>query len=192
MRGLKFRWILPFLLTLANLSLFAISMSHGPGTRTFLRQSASADFRNVVLQDDETFTFKPLEPPEASWELKTAIVLNLPAVFLGIIVAAILQRTGDSAVIGFASCFVPILWNRIGLWIDRQFGLAAPRKRLLLSSVLRFLFRLLAGFLLIAMVLSLTFEGHRLGHERMFISCVLILWSGVYLACSFRGTQGSR
>ena len=164
-------------------------MSHGPGTRTFLRQSASADFRTVVLQDDETFTFKPSEPPEASWELKTAIVLNLPAIFLGIIVAAILQRTGDSAVIGFASFFVPILWNRIGLWIDRQLGLSVPRKRLLLSSVLRFLLRLLAGFLFIAMVLSLTFEGHRLDYEQMFVSCVLILWSGAYLTCSFWGTQ---
>ena len=167
-------------------------MSHGPGTRTSLQQPDRAEYRNVALQDDETLSFKPQEPPKASWELKTAIVLNLPAIFLGGVVASILRREGDTAVIAFASFFVPILWNRIGMWIDRQVGFAAPGKRTLLSSVLRILLGSLAGFIFIVMVLSVMFETRHLDGERMFISAALIVWSGTYLACSFWGERRMR
>jgi len=191
-RRLKLRWILPVLMTLANLSLLAISMSHGPGTRTALQRPDRAGYENVALQDDETLSFKPSEPPRASWELKTAVALNLPAVFLGGIIAAILHRSSDSAVIGFASFFVPILWNRIGLWIDRQIGVAAPGKWPRLSSALCFLLGALAGVIFIVMVLSAAFEARHLDGERMFISAALFVWSGTYLAFSFWGARRKR
>jgi hypothetical protein len=57
---------------------------------------------------------------------KAATLLNLPAVFLGAVlegVAGLLHvPTGELTLLAFSAVFVPVIWFRLGKWVDVQTG----------------------------------------------------------------------
>jgi len=74
-------------------------------------RGSQAQREKVVADSQEAgvVTFSP-GPPEPSWRLLMALMLNLPAVYAGVPVALLLRCGGD---IGLLSCsipFVPPLW----------------------------------------------------------------------------------
>lgn len=78
--------------------------------------------------------------------MKTSLLINLPAVVVGTIVAAVFAPANDSAPLGFAIPFVFPLWFAIGSWLDNKgWRRHAAAKRNGFSRVVPSLLRSVAG-----------------------------------------------
>ena len=142
-----------------------------------------------------TVSFSPSPEPSAGNILKLAIVLNLPAVFPGPIldvVAALIHfphPPGEPSQIGFSAVFVPVIWYRVGRWMD---DLASPRMaekptQLGLKAVWTILARTAIWILFAMVLLSFLIEYYRESDTTKFVLVVSILWTGAYLAGGFLG-----
>jgi hypothetical protein len=177
-------------MTLAHVSLLGIALSgeshwHGPAAAT--RPPA---YQYAAFQEGSTVTFQATEP-KASGLIKADAVLNLPALFLGEILAGILQWHGDPALMAVSTVFVPLIWFRIGRSVDEQRGtVSGGSKR---ASKFRFAIRLTlrtaaSVFLIVALQgLTPAFRHHT--SDTDFLFGTLILWCAAYLVCSFWGQR---
>lgn len=124
-----------------------------------------------------------------------AMLLNLPAVFLGGIldvVAGVLHfPTSEQSLLGFTSVFVPLIWFRVGRWLDDQF-MSQNLRQSTLKSVLRISTRAFMWFLFVMMLAGLLLEHHRYAGSRNFMIVALILWTGAYLAGGLWGISKDR
>jgi hypothetical protein len=176
-------------MTLANLALFAISVSQ-QHSQKIAANPESAAYREAAYQEGETLRFQPDEP-KASRIVKLALVLNLPAVFCGIVVCGIFGSGSDTAILGFTEAFVPLLWYPIGRWVDQQLllSMSAPTRASKFGVIKQNVLRALSAFLLVVMLLEFTPLYHHRTSETEFLSATVILWCAPYLVCSFWGER---
>lgn len=183
---IRFRVWLPCAVTALMLCLCAISLA----TR---RPSAKPD-APAAKSGEDTVTFSPSPYPKTSLLIKAAIVVDAPAIELGGLVLVIplllLGMPGGEVVwIGAGALLTPLIWFPIGRWVDQQIAgrLIAPRSWPLLRELGRFGLCSLSGVCLLAGIFSLTPLYHHRTSESVFLSAVLVLWCGGYMACSIAG-----
>ena len=127
----RFRVLLPLIMTGVQLGLLTASLAihREPWVLPTLPEP-QAQAQDDCSGENCTVSFSPSPEPSAGNILKLAIVLNLPAVFPGPIldvVAALIHfphPPGEPSQIGFSAVFVPVIWYRVGRWMD---DLASPR-----------------------------------------------------------------
>jgi hypothetical protein len=154
----------------------------------------SGELQSVVLQEEGgTVTFRPMQPPPASLEFKIALMLSLPAVFLGGLFSMWLPGEEERRMIGASILFVPLLWFSIGRWIDQLLApdVSVHAKRFLRAAG-RMLLRGITAFLLFCVFIALTFQHHHQSSDQAFLMAALGLWCGGYLACSILGERTLR
>jgi hypothetical protein len=141
------------------------------------------------------FTIPP--EPRAGRILMMAMVFNLPAVFLGAFLelAAILihfpHPHGEPALLGFSAVFVPLIWYRVGRWIDDlvKGGTAGEPAQLTAKALWRSVARAIAWFLFVLMLLSFLTESRRESNATKFEAMTVILWTGAYLGGGLLGDR---
>ena len=179
MTRIRFRFIFPVLMTALHLFIVARSLQSNRGSQA-QREKVVAD-----SQEAGVVTFSP-GPPEPSWRLLMALMLNLPAVYAGVPVALLLRCGGD---IGLLSCsipFVPPLWYAIGRRLDVRTGAFQATQRAHSSKwhTVRAIFRFFAACMVIVSVLALLNSHHRTV-KRDFGLGILFAWFATYLLCTF-------
>jgi hypothetical protein len=194
MRGnVRFRVLLPIIMSVMNL-LLAVWSSHENAQQLNAGTSLTARYQPVSLQNDAPAVgFRPVEI-EPGIAVKVAIILNLPAVYAGLICASLLHRESEPAVIAVSTLFVPWLWLGIGRWIDRRRGILPmptwPPSRARLIWVP--LMRTAATFFLVVAIVGVTPLFRHRTEESAFMFGVMMLWSGAYLACIFWESRAAR
>jgi hypothetical protein len=197
--GHHFRVLLPLIMTGVQLGLLAASLviHREPWVLPDLPES-QAQTQADCSGEDCTVSFSPMPPePRAGRFLKIAMVLNLPAVFLGAVlhIVAVLihfpDTSGEPTLLGFSAVFVPVIWYRVGRWLDDLVisGIAAESTKFNAKAVWRMVTRAIVWFLLVLMLLSLLVERHRETDTTMFLQVISILWTGAYLAGGFLGDR---
>jgi hypothetical protein len=140
---------------------------------------------------ENCISFSPSPPePRAGWLVKAAMLLNLPAVFLGAVlegVAGLLHvPTGESTLLAFSIVFVPVIWFRISKWVDVQTGKSSAPK---VNSARTIVARALVWGVLALMLFSFLVERHREPKTTKFLMEIAILWTGAYLTGGLWGDQ---
>jgi hypothetical protein len=184
--GCRLRVLLPLIMTGVQLGLFAASLivprepwvlPVAPGSHA---QSQSECGENCV-------SFYPPPEPNLGRIVKAAMLLNLPAVFLGAILgiaASFLHvPNGEPSLLGCSAVFVPVIWYRVGKWLDDQSMLENLHQstQVSLKAVWTIVARAIIWFLFVMMLLALLFERHRNYGATEFMIVIWILWSGAYL-----------
>ncbi len=174
MRRIAFRRLLPLIFTAMHLILVLGAAAHPS------RASADepASFRSVAYQ--EGTDWKPMEPRPLSPAQRLAMVINLPALLLGIPIAATMFTGSDMALLYAASPFVPLLWYGIGRWLDIKLGFLPHSSHRLVLRLLRGGLALVAGVFLLAAVVALSRTSHHRTEDTYWIGSALILWSSLF------------
>jgi L-asparagine transporter-like permease len=143
---------------------------------------------NQSVRATAAFRSLPLLSRAAGRIVEMAILLNLPAVFLGGILDSVVGAhhfpTGEQSLLEISVVFVPVIWYYVGKWLDNRF---TPEKQhqstqITLKAVCRILARAIVWFLFVMTFLAFLFERHRYPGSTNFMMVALILWAGVYLA----------
>lgn len=142
------------------------------------------------MQEDEPLTFEPMASPRPSVAVIVAIVLNLPALLGGVVLAAILHRESVAAMLGFSALFVPLVWYTIGMWIDGQVAPACAKKKHLAGKIARWILRALSVLGLLTCLFG--FHDDWEPSQSAFDFMPPALWCTWYLFCSFWGDRRLR
>jgi len=126
-----------------------------------------------------------------------AMVLNLPAIFLGAFLGVAMalihfpHPAGEPTLLGFSAVFVPVIWYRVGRWMDHlaMGGIVGDSTRHGAKAVWTGMVRAMVWFLFAVTLLGLLVERHRETDTTMFLQVVAILWAGAYLAGGFVGDR---
>jgi hypothetical protein len=193
--GRRFRVLFPLIMTGLQLGLLGASLMVRREPWVLPTPPASHAQNQSGCPGENCVSFSPAAEPRAGRIIEIAILLNLPAIFLaGILdlVAGVLHfPTGEPSLLGFALVFVPLVWYRIGKWLDDQFW---PENlyqsaRVTLKSVRRDLIRVIMWFLFVMTLLAFFFEHHRYAGSTSFMIMSFILWTGAYLAGGLWGDR---
>lgn len=88
---------------------------------------------------------------------------------------------GEPTLLGSSALFVPLIWYRVGRWVDNQSTQRrAQAKAKPAGSIIA---RALAWFVLVMIVLAFPSSHYHYGPYERFILIVSILWIGTYLVC---------
>ncbi len=177
MRRIGFRRLLPLIFTAMHLILLLDAAAHP------VRASANAPatLRAVAYQEERTeIDWKPMEPRPLNPAQRLAMVINLPALLLGIPIAATMFTGSDMALLYAASPFVPLLWYGIGRWLDIKLGFLPHSSHRLVLRLLRGGLALVAGVFLLAAVVALSRTSHHRTEDTYWIGSALILWSSLF------------
>jgi hypothetical protein len=195
----RFRVLLPLIMTGVQVGLLAASLVvHREPWVLAAPLESQAQTQPGCSGEDCTVSFSPASPePRAGRILMMAMVLNLPAVFLGAflhIAAGLVyspRSTGEPALLGFSAVFVPVIWYRVGRWMDdlAMGGIVGESTQLSAKAVWTIVTRAIAWFLFAIMLFSLLVERHRETDTIMFLQVISILWTGAYLAGGFGGDR---
>lgn len=196
--GHRLRVLLPLIMTSVQLGLLAASLiiPREPWVLAAPPEPKAISQSDCPSEDCVTFSPGPSEP-KAGRILKMAMVVNLPAVFLGAFLAIatalihIPHPPGEPTLLGFSLVFVPLIWYRVGKWADDSAsgGIVRESTQLSLTALWRILARVIVWFLFALMLLSLLVEYHREGETARFLIVISILWTGAYLAGGFLGDR---
>ncbi len=193
MKRLRFRLLLPLVMAGLQVGLFAASLIfHNEPWVVASPAEVQAGSQPACSGDDCTVSFVPPPEPRLGEILKAAMVVNFPAVFLGVILQVLANLihvphvSGEPALIAFGAVFVPPVWYRTGKWVDgqvngRTFGTPAPS---IAMATWKFVARAFAWFTLSLMMVNVLFGHH---HLTRFFSAIWILWTGGFLACGLLG-----
>lgn len=188
LQRIGFRRLLPVFLTIVHMLLIALS-STGQDVRSAVPNAAM--IRPVRLQEDGAVDFRPMRPKPLSNTQRAAVILNLPALLVGIPIAATVFNGNDLALVYAATPFVPVLWFFVGYWLDVQLGFIAPRTRQF--GVLRGVFRgaaaLCCGVLLLLSIVAITPINHHRDINSAWIGTGGILWFGLMFVMAIRPTR---
>jgi hypothetical protein len=177
MHRLGFRRAFPLVFTLIHVVLVWFSLAHQPHTATVLRDSG---YLSVAYQEDiggvpvETFG----EPPPLKPVQKIALILELPAMFVAMMIGAVLFPRNETAWLYASVPLVPLVWYAIGRWLD---GLLGYSTRLSLPAILRGLLAFPAVGVLFVNMAGLTPLYHHRTADTYWIFSGLVLWSGLCL-----------
>ena len=75
-----------------------------------------------------------MEPPPLKPVQKIALILELPAMFVAMLIGAVLFPRNDTAWLYTSILLVPLVWYGVGRWLD---GLLGYGDRLRLPQILR-------------------------------------------------------
>ena len=179
MNRIGFRRALPVAFTLIHVVLVWFSLAHerhaagmvfpGPGYRAVAYQEGT---RGVPI---ETFG----EPPPLKPIQKIALILDLPAMLVAMLIGAVLFPRSEAAWLYTSVPLVPLVWYAVGRWLDGLLGYIA---RLNLPWILRRLLSLPAvGALLVGIAGLTPLNRHRTA-DTYWVFSGLVLWSGLCLA----------
>lgn len=180
MRRIGFRRALPILLTLIHICFVWSARSvqshalHGFHT--------VAQYQPVKYQEGVGVPMQSLEPPPLKPIQRMALVLELPAMFLAIMIGAVVLHQNENAWMYLSIAFVPFLWYLIGRWLDGLLGFVA---RLRIPRVLRGFLNVVAIFILGVSIAGLTPLYHHRTADTYWVFTGLTLWSGLCLAMMF-------
>jgi hypothetical protein len=189
----SFRVLLPLIMTAIQLGLLAASLIiHREPWVLFPPPKAQVQSQSDCSGANCTVTFEAPPEPRAGTILKAAMVLNLPAVFLGDLVhiaTSVLHVPhfqGEPSLLLFPTLFVPLIWYRVGKWLDDQ---RSPRQftqqglKTTWTVVARVAVWCLFGLLLFTFLI----ERHRQPEATRFLTAVAAVWTGLYLALGLLG-----
>ena len=192
--GRRFRVLLPSIMTAIQLGLVVVSLIV-PREPWVLSYPADSHTQNQSqCSGDNCVSFSPNPPDRGFGRLvKAALLLNFPAVVLGafldIAVGLLHVHTNDSALLGFSAIFVPLTWYRVGIWLDNQSSFPIQnqaswnRLKSAWTIIVRVVLWCLFGLLLLASLV----ERHSQSKGTKFMSSVVALWTGAYLAVGLLG-----
>lgn len=190
----RIRLLLPLIMTGVQLALLAVSLIvHREPWVIATPPVPQSQTPSDCSGEDCTVTFSPSPEPRAGRILMMAMVINLPAVFLGAVLhiaAALLHfppSTGEPALLGFCAIFVPLIWYRVGRWVDdlATGGTAGDSVQFGAKALWTLVARGLVWFLFAIMLLSLLVERHRETNTTMVLQVISILWTAAYLVGGF-------
>ena len=169
---------MPLLFTAVHLALIALAAESGD-VRS--QQGIKSAIRPVALQEDGAVRWDPIRPKPFSPIQKIAVILNLPALFIGIPIAATLFHGSDLASLYGATPFVPLLWFFVGHWLDCQLGYipVRPRRRMDADKIARVLATLLCVVLFLLSIAGLTPLNHHRDSNSAWIGAGSLLWFGL-------------
>jgi len=178
MHRIGFRWAFPLAFTLIHVVLVWYSLPHQP--HVVRMASCDSGYRPVAYQEGisgvpmETFG----EPPPLTPVQKIAIILELPAMFVAMLIGALLFPRNDAAWLYTSVPLVPLVWYAIGRWFD---GLLGYGPRLRLPPILRGLLTVSAYFVFLVSMAGLTPLYHHRTADSYWLFSGLVLWSGICL-----------
>ncbi len=177
MHRIGFRRALPLAFTFIHAVLIwsvADTSSHAAGM-----VFRDAGYRSVAYQEDIGVPVKMFEPRPLKPFQKIALILELPAMFVAMLIGAVLFPRNETAWLYMSIPLVPLVWYAIGRWLD---GLLGYRARLRLPRILRGLLAVPAAVALFVSVASLTPLYHHRTADTNWGLSALVLWSGLCLA----------
>jgi hypothetical protein len=182
MNQIGFRRALPVAFTLIHVVLVWFSLTHEPHAASMVFPHPA--YRAVAYQEGiggvpiETFGERPPVKPVQ----KIALILDLPAMFVAMLIGAALFPRSETAWLYASVPLVPLVWYTVGRWLD---GLSGYIARLSLPWILRKLFSIpAAGVLLVSMAGFTPLYHHRTA-DTYWVFSGLVLWSGLCLAIVF-------
>ena len=187
----SFRFLLPLIMTSVQLGLLTASLTVHREPWVLPVPAESHAQSQSECSGENCMSFSPSPPePKAGWLVKAAMLLNLPAVFLGAvldIVAGLLHvPTGESTLLAFSAVFVPVIWFRIGRWVDVQADKSSAPK---VNSAGTIMARALVWCLFALILFSFLVERHREPETTKFLTEIAILWTSAYLAGGLWGDR---
>lgn len=177
MSRLGFRWLLPLVFTSLHIGLLLFAPQ--PTSRS--ATGVNIHFRTVAFQEDEA-EFHPAEPRPLSLPEKVAVILNLPALLVGIPLAAYAFHGTDLGLVYAATPFVPLLWYSIGRWLDIRMGLLPARPMRVAAAKIVLVFMVITGLLFLLLGAATLFRAsHPRNPDAFLMGCALLLWGGFFL-----------
>jgi hypothetical protein len=177
MHRIGLRRILPLIFTLVHIVLVWFALAHQ--SRASANVSSDSEYRYVAYQEGSGVPMKTLEPSQLKPVQKIALILNLPAMFLAAVIAAVLFPLNDRALMYISIAFVPLVWYVIGKWLD---GILGYCERLRLPGPLRGLLALPAVGILCVSMAGLTPLYHHRTANTYWVFIGLLIWSGLCIA----------
>jgi hypothetical protein len=187
----SFRMLLPLVMTGVQLGLLTASLIIHREPWVLPVQAESHAQSQSECSGENCISFSPSPPePRTGRLVNAAILLNLPAVFLGAflsIVAGLLHfPTSESSLLAFSAIFVPVIWFRIGKWVDVEAGKSSTPK---VKSAWTIVARVIVWCLFALMLWSFLVERLREPETTKFLTATAILWTGAYLAVGLWGDR---
>jgi hypothetical protein len=185
MKRIGLRRLLPIVFTLVQVLLVWFTLAHQPRASTNVSRNSA--YRSVAYQEGAGIPMEPSEAPPLKPVQKAALILNLPAVLLAELIAAVLSPRNGMVAMYLSIAFAPLVWYAVGRWID---GLLGYVDRLRLSRTLRGLFGLPSAGVLCVSLAGLTPLYHHRMADTYWGLIGLVVWSGlciaIMLSCSAR------
>jgi hypothetical protein len=174
MHRIGFRRALPLAFTLLHVVLVWFSLPLQPRTTRIIFHDSEQ--RAVAYQDGTGVPVETLgEPPPLKPVEKMALIVELPAMFVAMLIGAVLFPRNDAAWLYTSVPLVPLVWYAIGRWLDGLLGYSA---RLCLPPILRGSVTVLAVGVLFVSVAGLTPLYHHRTVDTYWIFSGLVLWRG--------------
>jgi hypothetical protein len=170
MRRIGFRRALPLLFTVVHVCF------------VWSARSVESQALSVTYQEGVGVPMRSLEAPPLKPIQKMALVLEIPAMFLAILVGAVVLHQNENAWMYLSIALVPFLWYFIGRWLDGLLGCIA---RLRVPRILRGLLNVVAIFILGVSIAGLTPLYHHRTAGTYWVFTGLALWSCLCLAMMF-------
>ena len=174
MRQIGFRRILPLLFTVIHVVLVSFTQTRQlPASARVYRHF---EYQSVAYQEGTGVPMEAFEPPPLRPVQKIALILELPAMFIAILIGAVLFPRNDTAWMYTSIPLVPLVWYAIGRWLD---GILGYSVRLRLPRVLRGLLAVPAVVVLCVSIAGLTPLNHHRTADTYCVLTGLVLWSGL-------------
>jgi hypothetical protein len=118
MHRIGFRRALPLAFTLLHVVLVWFSLPLQPRTTRIIFHDSEQ--RAVAYQDGTGVPVETLgEPPPLKPVEKMALIVELPAMFVAMLIGAVLFPRNDAAWLYTSVPLVPLVWYAIGRWLDK-------------------------------------------------------------------------
>jgi hypothetical protein len=174
MHRIGFRRALPLAFTLVHLVLVWFSLPRQPHAGSMVFRESG--YRSASYQEGIRVPMETMEPPPLKPVQKIALILELPAMFVAMLIGAVLFPRNDTAWLYTSILLVPLVWYGVGRWLD---GLLGYGDRLRLPQILRGLLALPAVGVLAVSVAGLTPLYHHRTPDTYWMFSGLVLWSGL-------------
>ncbi len=180
-RQIGFRRVLPLVLTAVHIVLVWSTLPPEPKASTDLRRDLA--YHIVAFQEDTGIPIEmpvPEPPPLKPWQ-KIAAILDLPAMFVAILIVSVLFPHNDLASMYATVVLTPVVWYVVGRWVDGLLGYIPPWR--IFRSVRKVFFFFFSTVLCVSIAGVTPLYHHRTA-DSYWIFAGLILWCGLCLAIS--------
>jgi hypothetical protein len=177
MHRIGFRRTLPLAFTLIHVVLVWFSVPPQPhAASNIFRESG---YRSASHQEGIGVPTETMEPPPLKPVQKIAVIAELPAMFVAMLIGAVLFPRHETAWLYTSIPLVPLVWYSVGKWLDGLLGYCA---RVCLPQFLRGLLAIPATGVLSVSLAGLTPLYHHRTADTYWMFGGLVLWSGLCVA----------
>jgi hypothetical protein len=180
MRRIGLRRLLPLVFTLIHVVLVWYTLAQQPHVPAGVFRDS--EYRGVAYQEGVGVQMESLEAPPLNPAQKVSIIVDLPAIFLAVLIGFVLLPRNETAWMYVSIPFVPFVWYAIGRWLDGLLGYAA---RVRLPRILRGLLTVTAVGVLGVSIAGLTPLYHHRTADTYWVFTGTAFWSGLCLAIMF-------